>query len=347
MLDRTSYPHIFDLILTHLDWKGLKAMRATNSVLNDRLCAEIYRHVVIWIRTPPRMPPITSAEILEPQPLLIVDPYLHKPLLLLDLSAPLSGSLPTVNPYSKGLASLTFSEALGRLLRHTRVLDVHGDGLGFSQATHDFMKEFHKDLQPLLQRVDFVRETNPLIRWVRSDQTPHPYRTTMFVSVGTPLSPASAYCGKHAYTSNLFKQRDEFVVLVTLDDRLEFPPPPPSRPSWDPYGVLSIFCWQLNSRFTNAVYTKMTFVTIKSSGTGASAAEWDDFLAQLASAWEFHPRRREPDGSPSPITFSPKTIEEFQRDSGMSDYEFELFSTHCLVRRCLTPRRGLSMLRCM
>lgn len=140
MLDHTSHPHVFDRIIGHLDVRGMQAMRATNSTFNDQMAAKIYRHVVLWL-------PIGAERCVDNDPLLIVDPYNHQPLVRL--------RLPRVQGAAKtDCKGTSFNAAFSQLRWYTRVIDIP-----FGRGAYS--NEWLKVLQPLLDAVAIICEDSP------------------------------------------------------------------------------------------------------------------------------------------------------------------------------------------
>ncbi|WOO85455.1 uncharacterized protein LOC62_07G008954 [Vanrija pseudolonga] len=269
MLDHKSYPHIFDRIISYLDIKGMQAIRATNLALNERMCAKIYRHVVLWL-------PPTAEYCSQSDPLLIFDPYNHEPRLRL---AP-SRRRDSANPDCGGLS---FNDAFGRLVRYTRVLDIPFGRRAYSAS-------WLSTLQPLLASVIFIREASAQAERDWPKDIVRDAQRSLFLSIGSPLSLDSAYRRTFSLTSGLHrlsKQNDEFVILLSLVEGIEGDyearqGPPDLRFLWIP-------C------FSKPTYAKVTFVNVDSSSTTVpSASEWEHYVQQLARDWALSNMDEEP-----------------------------------------------------
>lgn len=106
--DYTSFPHLFDRVVSHLDWSTLLTFRGASRAVYDQVNAIIYRHVLL------DMPTCTE------DTLLVKNPYNHKPLLWLN-------NTNRNTPDHKTLTfapSHTLDEAVSILKRYTRIVDV-------------------------------------------------------------------------------------------------------------------------------------------------------------------------------------------------------------------------------
>ncbi|KAL1405587.1 hypothetical protein Q8F55_009226 [Vanrija albida] len=304
MLNHKSYPHLFDTVLSHLDWQGLLAMRLTSSAMNDRVSAILYRHVVL-------------CEPNEENQVLVVDPYHHRPLLRLDYP-----SLPprVDGPETHGV-EFSFQEVCARLGRYTRFLDCKGSatifrGMGWEDV-----------LQPLIARVGATRETTFDHPFAPGDGPKHQAYLFLNLTFLPSRDPGQFGCTiRTVWSRNLLKDQEELVVLVTTSD----------VDTAAPMGSIESLLQSMASRVQGGDFRKVTFVKTRTIGS-PSSSEWDDFVAQLAEAWEF---AHLPDPS---VSFTHMALEEFQRSCGMSDFEIDVVTTPPGTKRLLPPMWELYM----
>lgn len=293
MLDHTAYPYIFDTIIDCLDFETLHTMRRTCSAVNVKVSRILYRHVVFSVASSNKTQ------------LRFVDPYHLKPLLLLDRGIPSSKRQRTAAGTPTGGVSV--KEALERLTKHTRILDIDGDEF---KASH--FPQFRTILQPVITGAKITRGVS----------AGHPAgierHCTLFVTIPIgPLMNFTTFATRSLTTSNIARSKDQLVVIITQTERENISTEWPS----DVRGIDQLnddICHRLAWSGPRSV-SKLTIIKANNP-SGATNTEWDTLIVQLAQRWTADPSHR-------PVTFSHKTAEEFQLASGMTDLELHLFTT--------------------
>ncbi|WOO85454.1 uncharacterized protein LOC62_07G008953 [Vanrija pseudolonga] len=308
MLDHRYFPHVWDTIVDNLDWKGMCMMRATSRTMHDRVSAIMYRHIVV-------SHPYDGDEYLR-----ILDPYSHKVLFELNRYDPSSARLRA----AKQLKSASLKDALSRIKKHTRVIELVA-------KTWTYDKYWLKVLSSMARHAEIFREADLGPRYPTALLKTQDRCRSLFLHLGPRLFDKELYHLHYSYTTNVFKARDEFVILVTqyTDKRRSSSIRDPWR-RVDKTLLVDVIA-KLCMRDQEVPYSKITFVKVRSWGKGqkSSSANWDRFIEIVAINWERHRAIVIPQKRVLPaITFSHKSLEEFQRSAGMSGTELELF-TRC------------------
>lgn len=308
MLDHTSFPDIFDTIVDNLDWKGLCALRTASRAMNNRVQSILYRHVVI-----------------APHPqavhqVVILDPYSHKVILNLERSR--STAWAKQRRIAKQPKSVRFEKGLARLVKHARVVQCKGMDLEHGQDWAELFRSVvdHTDVSRVTEReldLSVFFTGRKAEGWQRS----------LFLHIDPTLSGAEGYSLAYVDTLNLLKEQDEFVILVSQSDKSYGKECYPwhwwRSTNW--HLLPDLTCYVQNAE---VLYSKMTFVKLNAFGQDSSSSDWDLFLQQHANEWEEFRSVWSTESHPLPeITFSHKSLKEFQLSSGMSDQDLQLFTT--------------------
>lgn len=309
MLDHKWYPHLFDMVLGHLDWSDLRTMRLTSSAVNDKVCSIFYRHVVLVL-------PSNNKHRFH-----LVEPYHFDSLLLVDRSIPSSSRRRTAGTHPLGAVSL--KEGLRRLAQYTRIIDFHGH----THAGH----ELEKILRSVIAGVKITREvsfrgSDPWL--VPVARPPFAYTTRLLhhpvlflnlkfyphydVLIGYDL----------VWTRGLAKPiDDEFLVVVnqTVRETCDCGGRSILASVFEEYEVFSVILARLKI-WGGQTCSKTTFIKAKTPDIPTS--QWDVVVDRLSQEWASRTSN-----SNREMTFSHTTPLGFQRSSGMSDFDLNMFTT--------------------
>lgn len=307
MLDHKYYAHVFDMVLSHLDVGGLITMRLTSRAVNERVCSALLRHVVV------------SHKHSNKNKLVLLDPYHHKRLFILDRKVPAAQRLSPHDSDDESKAPPTtpvWKQALARLLKHTRILDFQTENPATDRS---YLVHWRTVLEPLAAKVDIKREVSVGPPFASRPSHPrHQQSLLLYIRTGdltTEEFAASHYSTTRLVTRGLVKNPEELLVfvyqkLVTIH-----------RVPTDPE-LMEHLCRCLtapNLALDGVKYTHLTFVEVTSACTPPLASDWDTFLFNLGEKIEALPLAPE-------ISLSHLTLQEFQECYRMSSFDVHMLT---------------------
>lgn len=299
MLDHKYYPHIFDLIISHLDAKGLQAMRPTSTAINNKVYGILYRHILVETDAP-------FSDLM-----FVRDPYTHRKLLVLDKTIPHSRRLRG----SDSQRELSFKDVMDRLTEHTRIFDFacpmrHIFGLWREMLT----------LNPLTARARVSRQLCLSASLALRLVTRH------------HCSIVATFLGRDAQTGPLFEASTVFTLGVPVPSHDMLVVIKAGRresvaADHVPFNdeLFANLCEHLESqlddiRFFGAPVNSITFIELEKDNLQPLNLDWKRAIPQFQSWWATKTRHY-------PKTFTHMSAAELQNGYGLNDFQFAMLTT--------------------